>query len=260
MEIIIVDDSSQGATLAVNEISATITKSKKPVLGLATGGTPLAIYQKLIDAYQKEKISFKNVTTFNLDEYIGIESSHPQSYRSFMMSNLFDNIDIGIQNAHLPECGVNTDYEKSAHQYENKIIEHGGIDLQLLGLGTNGHIGFNEPSSSLCSRTRVKTLAQSTIDDNKRFFSEGEFQPTLAMTMGIGTILNAKKVLLLAFGKQKAKAVHAVVEGALSASCPGSALQQHNNTIVIVDSEAASELLNREYYYRVSSEKARLLS
>ncbi len=255
MEVIIVETSAIASELAADIICHQINDNSRLVLGLATGSTPIEVYQNLIKRCKKGEVSFHAVKTFNLDEYIGIDKHHPQSYRTFMQEKLFNGIDIPAEHTFLPECDVAEEYEKYATKYENKIIEVGGIDLQLLGLGTNGHIGFNEPSSSLRSRTRIKTLTESTLKDNSRFYEAGEYQPNTALTMGIGTISDAKRIVLLAFGEHKANAVANVVEGAVSASCPGSALQFHNKTTVIVDIAAAKNLKRKEYYKRVCSEK-----
>ncbi|MDX2418510.1 MAG: glucosamine-6-phosphate deaminase, partial [Xanthomonadales bacterium] len=218
------------------------------VLGLATGSTQLTLYRQLVERYKKSKISFRQVSSFNLDEYLGITADNPQSYRSYMDREFFNRIDIDKHNTHLPYCeeGQNPIFVGPA--YEQKIIEAGGIDLQFMGIGANGHIGFNEPSSSLGSRTRVKTLTRQTFKDNSRLFSETEFQPKLAITMGIASIMDARKILLLATGESKAAAVSKMVEGPVSAMCPASVLQMHQHVTVLLDEAAASGLKNREYY------------
>lgn len=259
MEVIIVENSEQVSDIVSQKISQLINRQKNTVLGLATGSTPIEIYQKLVSKYQQEKLSFSHVTSFNLDEYIGINAEHPQSYRSFMQKHLFDHVDIQTKNTHVPECDSNANFSVSAARYEAKIEQSGGIDLQLLGIGSNGHIGFNEPSSSLTSRTRVKTLASSTLEDNRRFFSENEFQPDLALTMGIANILDSKQVILVACGLNKANAIKAAIEGPLSAHCPASALQLHRNAIFVLDNDAASALDNRSYYQRVFEQKQRTI-
>jgi len=252
MQVIIAESGAEVAALGAAQVCQVVGQKEQSVLGLATGSTPIAMYKELISRYHSRKVSFAGVRTFNLDEYIGLEPSHPQSYRYFMNQHLFDHIDIDLQNTHVPD-GM-SEPQLAADQYERQIEAAGGIDLQVLGIGRNGHIGFNEPSSSLGSLTRIKTLAPGTVEDNSRFFSAGEFQPTLAITMGIGTILNARKVLLLATGESKAEAVHAMVEGPLAASCPASALQMHRNAVVIVDKAAGAKLEHREYYQRVRTE------
>ncbi|MGB0942738.1 MAG: glucosamine-6-phosphate deaminase [Marinomonas sp.] len=250
MRIIILPNAKKVAQYAADRLAQQISIKANSVLGLATGSTPLALYKELINRYQNAELSFKQVQSFNLDEYIGISAEHNQSYRYFMNHHLFELLDIQPDNTQVPAANLATKSElvKSAADYEAQIAAVGGIDLQILGIGINGHIGFNEPSSSLVSRTRVKTLSQSTVEVNKRFFTEGEFQPYLALTMGIGTILEAKDILLLATGENKANAIKAMVEGPLTAMVPASALQQHTNVTVIIDEAAAAELSLKEYY------------
>jgi len=187
------------------------------------------------------------VTTFNLDEYVGLTRKHPQSYHYFMHENLFQHINIPKQNIHIPS-GTTENYEAFCAWYERRIVECGGIDLQILGIGSDGHIAFNEPTSSLGSRTRIKTLAKQTIDDNARFFDSSEDVPVYAITMGVGTILEAKKILLLANGEHKAEAVANTIEGPVCSMCTGSALQLHSDTMIIIDRPAAGELKMIDYY------------
>ncbi len=258
MQIVILKDSAAvaeyGAKIFINQLQ------KKPdsVLGLATGSTPVSLYQRLIAANQAGEMSFKQATTFNLDEYLGLDGSHKQSYRYFMNQQLFDAIDIDKTNTHVPP-GDAFDPIEACERYEQQILAAGGIDIQLLGIGRNGHIGFNEPSSGLMSRTRVKTLTKATIEDNARFFSDDEYQPHLSITMGIGTILDARKVVLLATGENKADAIKATVEGALTASCPASALQLHRNVVLVLDEAAASKLNDRDFYKHIEAENQKLL-
>jgi len=213
----------------------------------ATGSSVLLTYEALIKKHRSNNLSFKNTTTFNLDEYVGLKPGHSQSYRHYMNNKLFNHIDIDKKNTYIPEC-FNKDYELCCENYESKIKLIGGIDLQLLGLGTNGHIGFNEPTSSLSSRTRVKTLTENTIANNARFFNADEFQPSIAVTMGIGTIMEAENILLIGLGKNKSKAVADLVEGPISSFCPGSALQNHQNVVIVLDNLAASDLKLYDYY------------
>jgi len=250
MRIVILSSASDVAQFAADIVANQLEIKADSVLGLATGSTPVALYDELITRYQAEQLSFKEVVSFNLDEYIGISVTHNQSYRTFMNQHLFEFINIDIQNTHVPEANLPTKQAllNSAVRYEKSIAEAGGIDLQILGIGINGHIGFNEPSSSLASCTRVKTLSQSTIEANKRFFNEDEFQPYLALTMGIGTILDSRHLLLLATGENKASAVRAMIEGPLSAMVPASALQQHVNASIIIDQAAAAQLSLKKYY------------
>lgn len=250
MRIVILPSASEVAQFAADAVANQLAIKACSVLGLATGSTPVALYNELIARYQAQTINFQQVTSFNLDEYIGIKASHNQSYRTFMNQHLFDHINIDMNNTHVPEANLPTKQAllSSATHYEKNILEAGGIDLQILGIGINGHIGFNEPSSSLASRTRVKTLTESTIEANKRFFNDDEFQPYLALTMGIGTILDSRHVLLLATGENKASAIHAMIEGPLTAMVPASALQQHVNATIIIDQAAASKLSLKDYY------------
>lgn len=252
MQVIIADSAAEVAELGAAHVSQTLERKPNAVLGLATGSTPIALYQALIARFLRKEITFRDVHTFNLDEYIGLSPDHPQSYRYFMNQQLFTHIDIELKNTHVPD-GMKEPYQ-AAEDYEALINQQGGIDLQVLGIGRNGHIGFNEPSSSLGSLTRIKTLTPDTLHDNSRFFGPDEFQPTLALTMGIGTILNARKVLLLATGSSKADAVKQMVEGPLSASCPASALQMHRHAVIIVDQEAGAKLEHHAYYQRVRTE------
>jgi glucosamine-6-phosphate deaminase len=217
------------------------------VIGLATGSTPLGLYEELIRRHNEHDLSFGGVKTFNLDEYVGIPANHPQSYRTFMDDNLFSKINIETSNTQVPD-GMAENPLDVGPAYEKMIEKAGGIDLQVLGVGTDGHIGFNEPTSSLGSITRVKTLTKQTIEDNSRFFKPDEFQPKLAITMGIKTILDARRILLLAHGENKAEAVKDMVEGPLSAMCPASALQLHQRTTILIDETAASKLRLKGYY------------
>jgi len=258
MQIVILptadDVAEYGATLFIRQLH----KNPHSVLGLATGSTPLALYRLLIIACQQKTVSFAKAKTFNLDEYLGLAADHPQSYRYFMQQHLFNAIDILPSNTAVPD-GSAADPVAACKQYEQQIVDAGGIDLQLLGLGRNGHIGFNEPSSGLRSRTRIKTLTPATIADNARFFEQGEYQPHLSITMGIGTILDAGKVVLLATGTNKAKAVKAMIEGPLTAACPASALQLHQQAIVVLDEAAAAELTDIEFYRHIERENQALL-
>ncbi len=259
MQIVILPNANDVAAYGASVFIRQLSKKTNSVLGLATGSTPVALYQKLIEAYQQEKISFNKTTTFNLDEYLGLKGDHPQSYRHFMNRKLFEHINVDSNLTHVPPGNASNPIS-ACEEYERMIENCGGIDLQLLGIGRNGHIGFNEPSSGLRSRTRVKTLTQETIDDNARFFAEGEFQPHLSITMGIGTILASRQVLLLATGASKAEAIRDTVEGPLSASCPASALQMHQSALIVIDEEAASLLKNAEFYKHIERENQALMT
>ena len=259
MEVIILDNTEAVAQLAAQRICELINKKPNAVLGLATGSTPIRMYRHLIALHRRQQLSFRRVTTFNLDEYIGIGADSSQSYRAFMNRELFDALDIDTANTHLPSCEPGENPRQVGAAYEQAIAAAGGIDLQILGIGSNGHIGFNEPTSSLSSRTRVKTLTQRTVNDNSRLFDGQEFQPHLAMTMGIATILDSRRTLLLATGEQKAQAVSAAIEGPLTAMCPASALQLHERATFIVDKAAASALQNVDYYRWVHAENEPLV-
>jgi glucosamine-6-phosphate deaminase len=259
MKVVILENEKQVASYGADIIKQQLVDKPQSVLGLATGSTPLMLYQLLIEQCTRGELSFRGVTTFNLDEYLGLSGDHPQSYRFFMNQNLFDHIDIDPANTFVPD-GAAADPRATARDYESKITAAGGIDMQLLGIGYNGHIGFNEPSSSLGSRTRVKTLTARTIADNARFFQGGEYQPHLSITMGIGTILDARNIALLATGQSKAIAVKNTVEGPVSASCPASALQLHQTTTLIVDEAAASALEDPEFFKHIERENQLLLA
>jgi glucosamine-6-phosphate deaminase len=211
------------------------------VLGLATGSTPVGLYKELIRMHQKEGLDFSKVTTFNLDEYVGLSPLHDQSYHYFMRENLFNHINIPERAIHIPD-GMAGDIDSFCLWYEQEIVRAGGIDLQILGIGGNGHIAFNEPGSSLGSRTRVKTLTEKTRNDNARFFAGIDQVPRYALTMGVGTIMESREVLLLAHGPGKADAIKASVEGPVTAQCPASIIQMHRLAFVILTNDAAAKL------------------
>jgi glucosamine-6-phosphate deaminase len=248
MEIVIESNSERAAVLAARMIARVVREKPTAVLGLATGSTPLGVYRELIRMHRQEGLDFSQITTFNLDEYVGLQSQHPASYRRFMEENLFSGINVSPQNVFIPD-GMAADVPMFCREYENRISERGGIDLQLLGIGGDGHIGFNEPSSSLASRTRIKTLTPQTRRDNARFFETPDQVPHHVITMGVGTILDARQVVLLAFGEGKAGAVRDAVEGPVTAMVPASVLQMHPCVKVLLD-EAASKKLERSEYYR----------
>jgi glucosamine-6-phosphate deaminase len=260
MDIVILKDSEQVAVAGAGRLQDLLTTKPDAVLGLATGRTPLAMYRQLVAAYEKSSMSFRDVTTFNLDEYLGIKPADPQSYRSYMQRELFDDIDIEMSNTHLPECAAGENPLDVGPRYEEEIRARGGIDLQVLGIGQNGHIGFNEPSSSLSSRTRVKTLTRETIANNRQYFDDAEAQPQLAITMGIATIMDANEILLLATGAEKAEAVRQSIEGPVSSMWPASILQMHERVTVLLDESAASALERRDYYNWVQDQKRLLLA
>ena len=244
MEIIIQPTAEAATNVAARIIANLLQEKPDAVLGLATGSTPLLLYRELIAM----KLDWRKVRTFNLDEYIGISPEHPQSYHSFMWENLFRHVNIAKKNVHIPD-GLATDIPKFCAKYERQIRVAGGIDLQLLGIGRDGHIGFNEPTSSLASRTRIKTLTRQTRKDNARFFGSEDQVPHHCITMGIGTIMEARQNLLLAFGDGKAHAIAEAVEGPITSLNPASVLQMHPTARVCLDAGAAS-LLSRADYYR----------
>lgn len=231
------------------------------VLGLPTGSTPLQLYQELIKLYREGKISFKNVVTFNMDEYVGLSKEHPQSYFYYMHSNFFDHIDIERKNINILNGNVKN-LDKECKDFEKKISNYGGMDIIFGGVGEDGHIAFNEPGSSLNSVTRVKTLNHSTVAANSRFFNyEIAKTPNLALTMGIKTILDAKEVVILAQGIKKAQAVWNAVEGAVSSICPITALQLHNKVVIACDDLATHELKVKtvRYFENVVDEYSEVL-
>lgn len=254
MEVIVMENPEKASELAAKVIAKQIREKPTSILGLATGRTPLATYKELIRIHQQENLSFRDVTTFNLDEYIGLKPDHPQSYRYFMDHELFQHLDILPENTHLPQ-GYAEHPRQECLRYEEAIGKAGGIDLQLLGLGSNGHIGFNEPTGSLSSRTWVKILSENTIRDNSDLFDDLAEVPHYCITMGVGTIMEAERVLVLAFGHRKAKAVADMIEGPISSMCPASALQFHRRVIVIVDEAAAARLDNINHYKWIDQHK-----
>jgi glucosamine-6-phosphate deaminase len=209
--------------------------------------------------HRDEGLDFSQVVTFNLDEYVGLAPSHPQSYRYFMQTELFDHLNIDPKSTNVPD-GRALDFENYCAQYEKKITAAGGIDLQVLGIGSDGHIAFNEPGSSLGSRTRLKTLTSETIRDNARFFGSADQVPRLAVTMGVGTILESRRCLLLATGEGKARAIRDAVEGPVTAQVTASALQLHRDVVAVIDTEAARLLERRDYYREVEQAQQLLQS
>ena len=254
MEVIIRPTYQEMSKAAAQEVAKVLNTKPNAVLGLATGSTPLGLYQELVRMHKKEGLDFSQVTTFNLDEYVGLLNTHPQSYHYFMNENLFKHINIPRQNIHIPS-GTTRNYLSFCQWYEQRIKECGGIDLQILGIGSDGHIAFNEPGSSLRSRTRLKTLAESTINDNARFFKKKKEVPIYSITMGVGTILEARKLLLLANKAAKAKAVADAIEGPVTSMVTASALQLHPDSVIIVDRLAAGKLKMRDYYNWIQKNK-----
>lgn len=250
MRVIIEKVAEQAELRAARILADLVRRKPQAVLGLATGSTPINVYRELIRQHQEDGLDFSRITTFNLDEYVGLGPKHPQSFRHFMQAHLFDEINIDSSKTYVPD-GRALDFESHCRQYEQRIVEAGGIELQLLGIGVDGHIAFNEPGSSLGSRTRLKTLASETIRQNAKFFQNDEQVPRLALTMGVGTILESRRCLLLATGVHKASAVRSMIEGPVTAQITASALQLHREVIVIVDEEAGSWLERRDYYSEV---------
>jgi glucosamine-6-phosphate deaminase len=247
MKVLICENRLQALHVAAGLVCDQVAAKPNSVLGFATGGTMEALYPELVALQRTRGLTWQGVRSFNLDEYVGLPSSHTQSYHYFMQQHVFGPLGMNPANSHLPR-GDAVDLDQECQAYEQAIAEAGGIDLQLLGIGENGHIGFNEPSSSLRSRTRIKQLTANTIAANQRFFSPSEFQPRMALTMGVATISDAGHILLLALGPSKAAAVASMVEGPVSAMCPASALQLHPAVTVVLDPEAAQSLVLQDYY------------
>jgi glucosamine-6-phosphate deaminase len=254
MEVIIKPGYDELSAAAAQQIARVLNRKPNAVLGLATGSTPLGVYKELVRLHKQESLDFSRCTTFNLDEYVGLPVTHDQSYHYFMHENFFKHVNIPQQNIHVPS-GTTSNFRAFCDWYEQRIEECGGIDIQVLGIGTDGHIAFNEPTSSLSSRTRLKTLAKVTIDDNARFFDKVEDVPIYAITMGVGTILEADEIILLANGKGKADAIAQAVEGPVSSMITASALQMHPYTKFYIDNDAAGNLKMREYYEWIQAKK-----
>ncbi|MHC4816323.1 MAG: glucosamine-6-phosphate deaminase [Planctomycetota bacterium] len=250
MNILICETAEAAAALVAEEILAALGQKPELVLGLATGSTPIGVYARLVRAHREQQVDLADLRTFNLDEYIGLPADHPQSYRAFMQEHLFGGLELPAAHVHFPPS-EGPDLRRRCADYEQAIRDAGGIDIQLLGIGSNGHIGFNEPTSSLASRTRLKTLTDKTLRDNARFYGSDEEQPQVAATMGIGTILEARRILLQSFGSRKAEAVRAAVEGPITSFWPASALQLHPDVTFYLDPESAARLTMRDYYRRV---------
>lgn len=241
MKVVTVKDYNELSSKAAQLIAEQIISKKNSVLGLATGSTPIGVYQELIRKFQKGELDFSKVITFNLDEYYGLSPEHPQSYYFFMWNTLFKHINIKKENVHLLN-GVTENIDKECKQYEDLIQKNGGIDLQILGIGDNGHIGFNEPDVSLNTKTHLVNLTAETIRANSRFFNNAQEVPSQAITMGIGTIMRARKIILLASGKRKARVIERTINGPISTKVPATVLQLHNDVTIVVDQEAASKV------------------
>ena len=239
MKLIITKDSKEAAVKAFEVMKEYLKPGK--VLGLATGSSPLGLYELMVKDHKENGTSYKDILTFNLDEYVGLPITHPESYYAFMHRNLFNQIDIPEENTHVPS-GLGDNLDEQCKAYDQMIAEH-PVDIQLLGIGSDGHIAFNEPGTPFESGTHVCDLQESTIRDNARFFDNDMSKvPTQACTQGIGTIMKAKNILLIATGANKADAVKGMIEGPIDESCPASILQKHNNVVLVVDEAAASKL------------------
>lgn len=248
MEVIIVEDPAAIGVIGADAIEVLLAHKPAAVLGLATGSSPLAIYDELVARYEAGRLSFGRARGFTLDEYVGLPADHPERYRTVIDTVFVSRVDFAPGAVQGPD-GLATDIPAACAQYEDAIAEAGGVDLQILGIGTDGHIGFNEPGSSLASRTRIKTLTRQTRIDNARFFDDDiEQVPTHCLTQGLGTIMAARHVILVATGRSKAEAVHHLVEGSVSAMWPASILQHHPHVTVLLDGAAARRLQLADYY------------
>ena len=247
MEVIIQPDPDAAADLVARLVARDLSANPHLVMGLATGRTMERVYRRLVLKHQEQKLDFSLCSTFNLDEYVGLPATDPNSYRLYMEHHLFRHVNIDQRNTHLPD-GMAQDLDKECAAYEEAILRFGGIDLQLLGIGAGGHIGFNEPLSALRSRTRVKALTPVTLAQNAAFFGGVEHMPRRAITMGVGTILECRRCILLATGEDKAEILAKSVEGPITGMVSATALQLHPRCTVVVDEAAASQLQEAEYY------------
>lgn len=243
MNVCVYPNGDLAAVAAAVLIAGQVIDKPKSVLGLATGSTPLPIYRELISMWHRGVIDFGSVTTYNLDEYVGLGPDHPCSYRRFMQENLFSHINVQQSNIHIPN-GLAQDVDAECAAYDAAIAAAGRLDLQLLGLGANGHIGFNEPAAVFTTHSYCVRLSEQTLKDNRRFFEDGAPMPTHALTMGIASIMQAKRIVLVATGKNKAAAVRAMIEGPVDPMVPASILQMHRHATILLDADAAS-LLSR---------------
>lgn len=241
MKVLIVKNYEEMSKKAAEFMAEIVNEKPEAILGLATGGTPVGMYKELIGMNKAGKVDFSKVTTVNLDEYVGLAGDHEQSYRYFMNTNLFNHINVNKDKTFVPN-GLAENIEEECKKYDERIKELGGIDLQLLGLGGNGHIAFNEPDNHLVVGSHLTGLTQDTIDANARFFESANEVPKTAVTMGLGGIMQAKKILLIASGEGKADAVEAMMNGKITTDCPASMLQMHRDVTIIVDEAAAAKL------------------
>jgi glucosamine-6-phosphate deaminase len=250
MEVVVLPDEREGAELVARAVVDLLQGNPAAVLGLATGSSPSPVYALLVDRYRRGEVSFAGAAAFTLDEYLGLPAGHPQAYRQVIDRELVAHVDFAAGAVRSPTADGD-DVAAACGRYEQAITECGGIDLQLLGIGSDGHLAFNEPGSSLASRTRVKTLTAQTRADNARFFDDPDDVPRHVITQGLGTIRDARHLVLMASGAGKAEAVAATVEGPVSASCPASVLQLHPHVTVVLDPTAASRLRLLDYYRQV---------
>lgn len=239
MNVLIYENEEQIGIAAGNYMCGQVLQKPDSVLGLATGSTPLKPYGQMIELYKKGIVDFSKVTTFNLDEYVNLDVNDKNSYHSFMHENLFDHINIPEESINFLD-GNAADLDEECRRYEKKIKAAGGIDIQLLGIGSNGHIAFNEPADCFQRWSHVVTLKESTVKDNSRFFKSIDEVPTQAVTMGIGSIMQAKKILIIAIGENKAKAIKQLIDGNVTPMCPASVLQFHKDVTLMLDKAAAS--------------------
>jgi glucosamine-6-phosphate deaminase len=254
MEVIIQPDMQQASLVGAKIIAELVRGKPQAVLGFATGKTPLALYQSLGEMHRREGLDFGRATAFNLDEYIGLDPSHPASFHSYMWKYVFSHINIHKDKIHIPN-GLASDIPATCREFEETIKAAGGIDIQILGIGGDGHIGFNEPSSSLTSRTRIKTLTAETRKDQAADFGGERNVPYHVITMGLGTIMESRMCLLLAFGKKKAQPIAQTIEGPITAMVPASVLQLHQKAIIILDEDASAGLKKTDYYKWVYDHK-----
>ena len=247
MEVVIVADAEAAGAIAASIVERLLAGKPESVLGVATGSSPIVAYRRLVEAFDAGRVSFADAHAVLLDEYVGLPADHPQRYRRFVHEQLVDHVDLPVDHVHAPDVDAD-DLAQAGRRYEALLTELGGVDVQLLGIGTDGHVGFNEPGSSLRSRTRIKTLTAATRADNARFFPNLDAVPHHVMTQGLATIGDARHLVLIACGAAKAAPVAAAVEGPLTASCPASILQWHPHVTVVIDEQAASGLTHAAYY------------
>jgi glucosamine-6-phosphate deaminase len=255
MEVLVLPTAQEVAERAARVVitglrAALASGRSEPVIGLATGSSPVVLYAVLARAVAGGEVSFERARGFALDEYVGLPPGHPESYREVLLREVCAPLGLPPERLHVPDGSGDSEAALSAAaaDYERRIAEAGGVDVQILGIGANGHLGFNEPGSALTSRTRVKRLSERTRADNARFFDSVDAVPTHCVTQGLGTVLDARKLVLVASGAGKAAAVAAALEGPLSASCPASVLQWHADAVAVLDEAAAAGLANRDYY------------